>query len=299
MKLMLQYKNSELKSYKKIIDNYEHNLPNLALSTHDVSLNDNSIKSNNSTNVKLHLDKINKLQNEVSSLKTNLLNKDKIIESLNAKLKNFSENLNKKIKEMRRNSNENINQAQEQVGQLLIERDELERKNEELTKGLLKFDDKVKEANLIFLNKTKSFNKTILAYKNKMKEYKNKICLLKKKIDELHAINKNLKLKENLGNNYDYPHKNRLVTARRVYLNNDDIVKKYREFSVSPSAMNRNKHLQKDYDVNKRNNYKINDVINNSNQKIHYIDNRSDYNQKNYIENYKSFLSELDNQWIK
>ena len=177
IKLMLDYKNSELLIYKKFVDNIKNNEQNInnEISSNNINyymqrFNEYEIKMNSLSNdlMIVSLDK-KKLQNENSILKTNLNSKNKIILSLNNKLN-----------EINQSSNENINLTKEQVDQLIREREELIRKNDELTNGILNLNSKIKEANLIFNKKMNYYNKNLMIYKNKIKEYK-------KIIDELNS----------------------------------------------------------------------------------------------------------------
>ena len=237
-------------------------------------------------------------------MKQNLLSKDKTIENLNLKLKNFNDNYNKKVMEIKQQTNENINQTQEQVEQLIIERDELVRKNEELTNGLLNFDNKVKEANVIFTKKTENYNKNLLACKNKIKDYKNKISLLKRKVDELHLVIKKLKFKENIGN-LDYSYNYTVNSGRRKeYLGssffNNEQFNRQRNYPMPPYNENKDnfstKNFSRDYlKLNNKYTYEMNE----NNPEMDYTENQLDISQKKYLENYKSFLSELDNQLTK
>ena len=66
----------------------------------------------------------------LAELKKEIESKNSIIKALNQKITKFNNDYNKKLVEIKQNSNEYINQIQEQVEQLIIERDELLRKNE-------------------------------------------------------------------------------------------------------------------------------------------------------------------------
>ena len=165
LKLMLNYKNSELSVYQKTIDKYRNQISN---KSNNNSLNNNinlSMKNRNHIQrLTEYENKINTLTNELSnynldkknleqkiySLKNNLIEKDNTINTLNKRIIETEGNFNIKLLEMQQFSDEN----KEQLYQLMNERDELIKKNQELSNGLLQFENKIKEANLIFINKT-------------------------------------------------------------------------------------------------------------------------------------------------
>ena len=194
--------------------------------------------------------------------------------------------LNKKISELKQSSNENINQTQEQVEQLIIERDELLRKNENLTKGVIQFNDKIKEVNLIYNNKKENFNKIISIYKEKIKYYKNKIEFLKKKNDDLKLIIKKINSKKDIYDVNTYNSKdNRLSRRNYGFTSNRD----FRKQITTPSIKgNENENILYTY-TDKRN-----DENGNSNTQFNKFQDLFDMSQKKYLKNYKIFLSSLD-----
>ena len=190
LKLMLNYKNSELSVYQKTIDNFKKQNPNrpnpnlLNNNNFNIPLNnknyiqkfteyENKISTLSNELSSYNLDK-KRLENKINSLKNNLIEKDNTINGLNKKIIETEGNFNLKLLEIQQFSDEN----KEQFDQLLKERDELLKKNQELSNGLIQFDNKVKEANLIFINKTEFYNKSLDAYKNKITDYKSKISIL-------------------------------------------------------------------------------------------------------------------------
>jgi len=289
IKLMLNYKNSELNVYQNLIDKYQN-------------------ENNNDLNAKNIQMQINKMRQEINI-------KNQIINSLNNKISQFNENYNKQLNELKRNSFNNINQSQDQVKQLILERDELLRKNEELTKGLLQFNDKVKEVNAIYNAKTENYNKNIVACKEKMKEYRFKIDMLSKKIKELNMIIKKLRLKNNAsfsvnndnidfgigisrGNNYSYNlndnyfsdvNDNNLTDRSKGFSRN----KYSSQYTTSPYAQNRRNNVPyTDSRVNIKNNFDFDKFEN-----LGCVEEQLDLSQKKYLEKYKSFLNGLDEQF--
>jgi hypothetical protein len=290
IKLMLNYKNSELSVYQNLIDKYQN-------------------ESNNQYNAKNIQMQINKMRQEINV-------KNQIINSLNNKISQFNEKCNKELNDIRRNSFNNINQSQEQVKQLMLERNELLRKNEELTRGLLKFNDKVKEVNAIYNTKTENYNKNIVACKEKMKEYRLKIDMLTKKINELNMIIKKLRLRKNdnlsvnndnigfgigkgigMRNNYSYNLNDNYLSD----INDNNLTDRYKGFSRNKcfSEYNTSSYIQ-----NRRNNVPNTDSRANIKNNLDFdrfenlgcVEEQLDLSQKKYLEKYKSFLNGLDEQ---
>ena len=294
LKLMLDYKNSELAVYQNIIDKYKNNNNNINNNFNISSSNTKNNSNNNNTNNDL---KIKNLQIQINKMRQEIENKNKTINLLNKKINKFNDDYNKKISELKQSSNENINQTQEQVEQLIIERDELLRKNENLTKGLVQFNDKIKEVNLIYNNKTENFNKMITLCKDKIKDYKYKINLLKKKNDELNMVLKKMGMKNNNDNMYNsdiYNSNDNCLTGR----NETFSINRYYDRQIN-SPMNRNRKIMLAHTDN-RNNIKNNFNTFDRNE-ISYqdFDDPLDLSQKKYLENYKIFLSGLDKQLNK
>ena len=329
LKLMLNYKNSELSVYQKAIDKFKKqisNKPNLILNDDNNNYNinfsnninylqkmteyENKISTlSNEVNV-FSLEK-KKLLNKINTLQSNLMEKDNTINTLNKKIIEAEGNFNLKLLEMQQFSDEN----KDEFEQIVSERDELLKKNQELSSGLINFGDKVKEANLIFINKTQFYNKSLDAYKNKIKDYKNKIAILKRKINELYLIIEKMKLNNHnlrinpVLNNF---HKN-LVSTPGVYRHNRG------EITPFTKRFFRDKDNISLYNMNKKSNISVldNEVnINNLSHSINGIKNTSniidngnghsnlgdtedklEYDQKQYLEHFKSFLSKLDNQF--
>ena len=290
IKLMLNYKNSELSVYQNLIDKYQN-------------------ENNNELNAKNIQMQINKMRKEINV-------KNQIINSLNNKISQFNENYNKQLNDIRRNSFNNINQSQDQVKQLMLERNELLRKNEELTRGLLQFNDKVKEVNAIYNDKTENYNKNIVACKEKMKEYRLKIDMLTKKINNLNMIIKKLRLRNNTSlsvnndnisfgngtgkgkrNNISYNlndnylsdiNDNNLTDRYKGFIRN----KCYSEYNASPYIQYRRNNVPNtDSRANIKNNLDFDKFEN-----LGCVEEQLDLSQKKYLEKYKSFLNGLDEQ---
>ena len=125
----------------------------------------------------------------------------------------------------------------------------------------------MKEANLIFINKTEFYNRSLNAYKDKINDYKNKISILKKKINELHLIIEKLKLHRNsfgyntLGNAF---HNNMVSTPGPYRRGRRGLT----PFSKRLSRDNDNSLLNiKNFTLNKKSENLVLDEFNNNNSK--------------------------------
>ena len=222
--------------------------------------------------------------------------KNQIINSLNQKISLFNKDYSQKLLDLKQNSNENINQTQEQVEQLIIERDELLLKNENLTKGLLQFNDKVKEVNAIYNRKIEYFNKTMTSAQEKIKEYNNTINMLKQKINELNMVIEKLKKNNiyrngisndnafNFGENYLSNNYGEELNKNKIRNSNFNENKTYFYTNTAKRSDFKNNFISK---FNKNGNNPLNDE---------QIEDQLELSQRKYLENYKSFLSSLDQQ---
>ena len=325
LNLMLNYKNSELSVYQKAIDNFKtkknnNNILNTDKNNQIFQYSDYESKINSLTN------KLNIISSEKKSLKEkiNLLNrniseKDNTINILNKKLIELEGNFNLKLVEMQQIDKEN----ETKINQLINEKNELLKSNEKLSKGLLQFDNKVKEANLIFINKTEFYDKTMSIYKNKIKEYKNKIIILKKKINELNVSlekNKIINYAQRNNNNDNnifklkstdiYP-KNILSTPgsflipkRKTTPHATKFFDEQNEY-INNKSMNMNKTsidiYENEINMNNNTNYLNKSQISQNNE--NYVNQYGleeekieDNNQKLYLEKYKYYISNLNTQ---
>ena len=191
-----------------------------------------------------------------------------------------------------------------------------------MSNGLLQFDNKVKEANLIFINKTEFYNQSLNVYKNKIKDYKNKISILKKKINELYLVIEKIKLNGNYDFNKDINNISNINNRFNRHLVSTPGPYRHARGAKTPFSKSyfRDKDELSLYNYNKKNNISIFDekAFNSANninitsfqdnykeKKINMDnglsnfednDNKLDYDQRKYLENYKSFLSGLDYQ---
>ena len=208
---------------------------------------------------------------------------------------------------MKQSSDENINQTQEQVEQLIIERDELLRKNENLTRGLMQFNDKVKQVHLLYNQKTDTYHKNTIAFRTKIKQYEAKIQQLQKQLDKFNSVNNNSNnnnfegnmindINDNSNNNFYNYGKKGYISGSRLndknknnprYNMNDKRVLMDNNYNLS----NRGKQIYDNNNIiNKRNlTYELRES-----QKDKENEEQNDLSQKKYLENFKSYLSNLN-----
>ena len=243
------------------------------------------------------------MEEKIKAQKKNLIEKDNLINSLNKKIIELEGNFNLKMIEMQQISAEN----DAQISKLINEKNELIKNNEKLSNGLMQFDNKVKEANLIFINKTDFYDKSISLFKNKINEYKNKIILLKKKIKELNLIieKNNNNTKPKLNNNDIFERNisstpgSFIIPKRRMTPFTTKFFDDKSDFIQNNSInMNLNKtNIDIIQDKNKTNFDYLNrsqiSQINNNNILDNNLGYEEDNNQKIFLEKYKSFLTKL------
>ena len=295
LNLMLNYKNSELSVYQKAIDDFKSQKNNSIYLNNENLINDNNQMNSLKNKLKSTTTKNKNLEEKIKELKQNLLEKDDIIDDLNKRVIELEGNLNLKCIEIQQLSAEN----ETRLSQLINEKNELIKNNEKLSNGLLQFDNKVKEANMIFINKTEFYNKSINIFKNKINEYKNKIALLKNKINELNSI-----IEKNKNKVINNQHK-----LNRPNIYQKDIISTPGSFLIPRRKMTpftqkffdekseyfeiRNNNMNKtNLDILESNsmNYFNKNNLNKKNESEYEEEN----NQKRYLEHYKSFLSGLD-----
>ena len=171
----------------------------------------------------------------------------------------------------------------------------------------MQFDSKVKEANLIFINKTDFYDKSLTMFNSKIKEYKNKIILLKKKIKELNTIiekSNNNNINNNKLNDISIYQKNMSFTPGSFILPKRKMTPFTHKFfdGDNDCIQNNSMYLNKtnvDIIENNRNNNTI-DYLNrsqisqrNENININNFDYEEDNKQKIFLKKYKSFLTQL------
>ena len=303
LNLMLNYKNSELSIYQKAIDDFK------SQNNNTIHLNKNGNTNNKINTLQNKLKKISdknkNLEEKIKTQKKNITEKDNLINSLNKKIIELEGNFNLELIEMQQISAEN----EAQISKLINEKNELIKNNEKLSNGLMQFDNKVKEANLIFMNKTDFYDKSISLFKNKINEYKNKVVLLKKKIKELNLIieknNINNNTKPKLNNNDIYKRNlsstpgSFMIPRRRMTPFTTKIFEDKSDFIQNNSInMNLNKtNVDIIQDKNKTNFDYLNksqiSQINDNNNLDNNLGYEEDNNQKIFLEKYKSFLTKL------
>ena len=168
--------------------------------------------------------------------------------------------------------------------------------------------------NSYFRTKTENYNKTILGCKEKIKEYKLRINMLEKKNNDLNNTLKKFRL-NTVQNNNDINDNNHndsynYITKKKNYfnLNNNYFTKrnepKYGELSkkhfnkhTSPFIPHKRQLISNtEGNINFKNNFTNNRINNDDNNNQESIEDQLDVSLKKYLENYRTFLSCLDEQ---
>ena len=222
IKLKTDLKNREILGLQKTISSLNNNLnANMRKNSYEINKNNNNINNNpilieqltNLENkIKMLQDEIYNLQKEKKLLTSENVDlkfanehKDKFIAELQNKISDIEEQFKIQINGIQMNTEENaskVKQSQNQVEQLLIEKDEILKQNQKFKNGVEYFNVTIKELNDIMNKKLKSFLNVINSYNLKLKENRAKINQLKQRIDEQNSEIQKLKkqnqmLKEN------------------------------------------------------------------------------------------------------
>ena len=224
MKLTKDLKNREILGLQKRISSLNNNInANMRKNSYEINKNNNNYNINNNpilieqlTNLEnkikilneenFNLQKENKLlSNENQESKIANEHKDRFINELQNKISEIEEQFKIEINGIQMNTEENaskIKQSQNQFEELLIQRDEVLKKNQKLINGVEYFNANIKELNDLMNKKIQSYFNVINSYNLKLKEYRSKINQLKQRINEQNSEIQKLKkqnqmLKEN------------------------------------------------------------------------------------------------------
>ena len=283
--LMINYKNSEIKSYHKLIEEYKEYFKN----------NNINIDKNNINNPHLNYNGNNNLDYEKMMMELN--NKDKIIKSLNIKLNEFSKEY-KNIIDINMLSTKNNKELEQNFQNLINDKNNLIKENTNLKHAIANFSKQMKEANNIFKNKSLQKNIERNNLINKLNEYRQKVIALKKKINELHTYIGKLKNRKyqtstnnsnfnNYGNILPIPSSPSL-NQKISFMNNNQPNNFY---TKSPLIGSKNGNII----MNNANRVFGNNIgINISDNKNGLSNEELENKQKKSIENYRKFLSQLE-----
>jgi hypothetical protein len=282
---MINYKNSEIKSYHKLIEEYKEYFKN----------NNINIDKNNINNPHLNYNGNNNLDYEKMMMELN--NKDKIIKSLNIKLNEFSKEY-KNIIDINMLSTKNNKELEQNFQNLINDKNNLIKENTNLKHAIANFSKQMKEANNIFKNKSLQKNIERNNFINKLNEYRQKVIALKKKINELHTYIGKLKNRKyqtstnnsnfnNYGNILPIPSSPSL-NQKISFMNNNQPNNFY---TKSPLIGSKNGNII----MNNANRVFGNNIgINISDNKNGLSNEELENKQKKSIENYRKFLSQLE-----
>ena len=352
IKLKTDLKNREILGLQKTISSLNNNLnANMRKNSYEINKNNNNINNNpilieqltNLENkIKMLQDEIYNLQKEKKLLTSENVDlkfanehKDKFIAELQNKISDIEEQFKIQINGIQMNTEENaskVKQSQNQVEQLLIEKDEILKQNQKFKNGVEYFNVTIKELNDIMNKKLKSFLNVINSYNLKLKENRSKINQLKQRIDEQNSEIQKLKkqnqmLKENKQKliegkllNNSIPLRSPSLPSYKVnssFANNSN----YNTMSSNNNLMNNNTNLNTfqniqpqinnqvndDFVFNKNNNYNnyeinsnqhIRELISDSNIISNLDDPYSAFQHKSLL-NFKNVLSRVDQELLK
>ena len=245
---------------------------------------------NNLNEELFNLQKENKnLKNQINDYSNEIEHKNQLIQELKFKIDNSEEEYQQKINEFKINNEDNISYAKEsqnQIEQLIYERDDLFNKYNELKNNYDQINLGLQETNNLFNEKTQSFNKVINAYNAKIREYKSKIQLLKTKIKELTDEKLDLEKKiDKINDNKEKNLHNKLKSALSIDYSNNEL----NNLNTYNNNIYQNK-IRTSHSLNKNNNNTYNQNVINRNNLSPYYDN-SPLNLNNENLSYKSYVN--------
>jgi chromosome segregation ATPase len=211
IKIFVQYKNSEIKTYHNTISQYKDYFKN-----HKINPNANKqIKNEGNNNV----NKNNNNNLDYGTIMVEMSNKDNLIKSLNSKLDKYM-NEYKDIIGEKQLVQQKCNEMQFANQKLMNENNDLKEKNENLKTELSNLNQKVKMNKIKYKNNEYIFNQNMTQMKDKLADYKQRIIMLKTKIKELIGDNQSTKLlKQQSNNNYaKNPNFNNFLDIKQIPL---------------------------------------------------------------------------------
>ena len=212
IKIFVQYKNSEIKTYHNTISQYKDYFKN-----HKINPNVNKQINKEGNNI---VNKDNNNNNlDYGTIMVEMSNKDNLIKSLNSKLDKYM-NEYKDIIGEKQLVQQKCNEMQFANQKLMNENNDLKEKNENLKTELSNLNQKVKMNKIKYKNNEYIYNQNMTQMKDKLAEYKQKVIMLKMKIKELIGDNQPSKLlKQQSNNNYaKNPNFNNFLDIKQIPL---------------------------------------------------------------------------------
>ena len=204
-KLIINYKNSELSTYKNIIIHYKQYFQNHNIDPKlNISKEENNKKNNNLDYEKLTLE---------------IANKDKIIKSLNTKLDKFVSDY-KNIIDEKQLSQQKYNQLLLYNQKILSEKNDLIKKNENLKMEISDLNQKFEMLKTKYNNKKYIYENNTIKMQAKLSEYRQNVITLKLKINEMLGYNPKALLMNQKNNNnlINNPKTNSFVNVKQIPL---------------------------------------------------------------------------------
>ena len=305
LQLTKYLKNREILGLQKRISSLNNNInANMRKNSYEINKNNNNYNINNNpilieqlTNLEnkikilneenFNLQKENKLlSNENQESKIANEHKDRFINELQNKISEIEEQFKIEINGIQMNTEENaskIKQSQNQVEELLIQRDEVLKKNQKLINGVEYFNANIKELNDLMNKKIQSYFNVINSYNLKLKEYRSKINQLKQRINEQNSEIQKLKkqnqmLKEN---------KQKLIEGKLLKNNIPLRSPSLPSYKVNSSFANNSNYNTMSSNNNLMSNNNINNIPNIQPQINNQFKDDFVFNQNNNFNNYE------------
>ena len=190
IKLITNYKNSELTIFNKVILQYKeyfknHNInPNVNVPNGKEKIPDNNNTNNNNNNNNNF---------DYGKIMVEMANKDKIIKSLNTKLDKYMSEY-KNIIEEKHISQQKYNQLLFHYQKIITEKNDLIKKNQNLKMEIADLNQKIEMNKNKYKNIKYIHENNLIKMEAKLAEYKQKIITLKLRINEMLGYNSDARL---------------------------------------------------------------------------------------------------------
>ena len=190
IKLITNYKNSELTIFNKVILQYKeyfknHNInPNVNVPNGKEKIPDNNNTNNNNNNNNNF---------DYGKIMVEMANKDKIIKSLNTKLDKYMSEY-KNIIEEKHISQQKYNQLLFHNQKIITEKNDLIKKNQNLKMEIVDLNQKIEMNKNKYKNIKYIHENNLIKMEAKLAEYKQKIITLKLRINEMLGYNSDARL---------------------------------------------------------------------------------------------------------
>ena len=252
IKLITDYKNSELTSFQKVISQYKEYFKN-----HNINPNVNIPPKNEKNSINANN---NNSTIDYEKIMLEMTNKDKLIKSLSTKMDKYISEY-KEIIEEKQLSQQKYNHLQFENQKLLNEKNDLVKKNQNLLMEINSLNQKIELTKTKYKNNKYIYDKNMLQMNEKLGQYKQRVITLKLKIKEMLSENQQGRsIKQNSNINVNKSKFNNFLDIKQIPLTPTQ-KKKFPGMSQGKVGTNKMPMKESNFNTNK---YYMNKNINNN-----------------------------------